>query len=139
LSARERLLQEYGDSVVILSTANSYSHEKRHLSFGRYVREIVDHEWTGDEVGDRSFYHFGDHNHSEWALLFDAYVQPTHLLDYETEGSMSFGVGASGSGVPMHVHGPVFAEVWKWVVWLDARERERESEEEVFCGSNQSY
>mmetsp|Transcript_9486 Transcript_9486/g.23735 ORF Transcript_9486/g.23735 Transcript_9486/m.23735 type:complete len:329 (-) Transcript_9486:42-1028(-) len=112
LSARDRLLEEFADSTVVLSTANSYSHEKRRLTFGRYVREIVDHPWTGDELADRSYYHFGDHNHSEWALLFDAYRQPTHLLDYDVQGSMSFGVGASGSGVPMHVHGPVFAEVF---------------------------
>lgn len=45
-----------------------------------------------------------------WADLFATYVRPP-LLDAAVRGSISFGMGGSGSGVPFHTHGPVFAEV----------------------------
>jgi hypothetical protein len=45
-----------------------------------------------------------------WRGLLDQYVRPP-LLDAAAHGSVSFGLGGSGSGVPFHTHGPVFAEV----------------------------
>lgn len=39
----------------------------------------------------------------------DHYVRPE--FTYVREPSYSFGIGSSGSGVPFHTHGAVFAEV----------------------------
>ena len=45
-----------------------------------------------------------------WSGFYETYVRPP-LLDSYRLGSISFGMGGSGSGVPFHTHGPVFAEV----------------------------
>lgn len=42
-------------------------------------------------------------------LPLDHYNRPGY--NYEREPFFSFGIGSSGSGVPFHTHGAVFAEV----------------------------
>jgi hypothetical protein len=42
--------------------------------------------------------------------LLSEYIRPP-LEDSERKGSLSFGIAGSGSGVPLHRHGHVFAEV----------------------------
>jgi hypothetical protein len=59
---------------------------------------------------DSTLYHFGDNRFEDWGDFFEHYVRPP-LLDSVNRGSLSFGLGGSGSGVPFHTHGAVFAEV----------------------------
>ena len=56
-----------------------------------------------------------------WPGFYEHYVRPP-LMDSAVRGSLSFGMGGSGSGVPFHTHGPVFAEVLHGrKVWRDRR------------------
>ncbi|KAM5198257.1 jmjC domain-containing protein 8 isoform 5-T5 [Hipposideros larvatus] len=86
LCSRERLLASFGDNVVRLSTANTYSYQKDTLYF------------------------FGDNNFTEWASLFRHYSPPTFGL-LGTTPAYSFGIAGAGTGVPFHWHGPGFSEV----------------------------
>ncbi|XP_014398519.1 PREDICTED: jmjC domain-containing protein 8 isoform X2 [Myotis brandtii] len=86
LCSRKRLLASFGDNVIRLSTANTYSYQKDTLYF------------------------FGDNNFTEWASLFRHYVPPPFGL-LGTTPAYSFGIAGTGSGVPFHWHGPGFSEV----------------------------
>lgn len=73
--------------------------------------------WSLERKANESFYHFGDNDHKAWPDIFQTYLPPFEILSNHftverVDGhSFSFGLGASGSGVPFHVHGPVLAEV----------------------------
>ena len=38
---RDQLLKTYGSSIVRLSSANSYSYEKRDITFRKYVEDMM--------------------------------------------------------------------------------------------------
>ncbi|XP_050824367.1 jmjC domain-containing protein 8 isoform X2 [Gopherus flavomarginatus] len=86
LCTRNKLLAEFGDRLVRLSTANTYSYHKDTLYF------------------------FGDNNFTEWGSLFQKYMPPPFQIP-GTSGAYSFGIAGSGSGVPFHWHGPGYSEV----------------------------
>lgn len=52
----------------------------------------------------------GDFEDAQWHELIHKYVLPPSKYLQNTPYSLSFGVGCDGSGVQMHVHGPVWAE-----------------------------
>jgi len=109
LTAKDSLLSSWGRSSIVLSSSNAFSYEKMSMTLEEYVDEwVVDVDMSDLLVDDAEsiFYHFGDNNYTEWDELFQEYHVP-----YQYDGSLSFGVGGNGSGVPFHVHGPVFAEV----------------------------
>ncbi|XP_042777399.1 jmjC domain-containing protein 8 isoform X1 [Panthera leo] len=116
LCSREKLLASFGDSVVRLSTANTYSYRKVDLPFQEYVEHLL-HPQDPTSLGNDTLYFFGDNNFSEWASLFQHYSPPPFSL-LGTTAAYSFGVAATagnstgaGSGVPFHWHGPGFSEV----------------------------
>uniref|UniRef100_A0A0G4FXV4 JmjC domain-containing protein n=1 Tax=Chromera velia CCMP2878 TaxID=1169474 RepID=A0A0G4FXV4_9ALVE len=119
LTKKESLLKKYGDVEVILSTANTFSHEKVKKSFREYVDVHVSAEAKRGKEGlvdsllntpaTDVLYKFGD-NYMGWEDLLGKYERPQ--LYGGQEGALSFGVGGSGSGVPFHEHGAVFAEVF---------------------------
>ncbi|XP_041133013.1 jmjC domain-containing protein 8 isoform X2 [Polyodon spathula] len=84
--SKSSLLQEFGDRMVRLSTANTYSYRKDTLYF------------------------FGDNNFTEWRSLFQNYFPPPYTLP-GTSGAYSFGIAGPGTGVPFHWHGPGYSEV----------------------------
>ena len=76
-----------------------------------------------ENPANNSWYLFGDNDHKEWRSVFAAYKQPEYILAHERlsgfEAALSFGIGASGTGVPFHVHGPGFSEVlWGRKRWF---------------------
>uniref|UniRef100_A0ABI7WK75 WD repeat domain 24 n=1 Tax=Felis catus TaxID=9685 RepID=A0ABI7WK75_FELCA len=109
LCSREKLLASFGDSVVRLSTANTYSYRKVDLPFQEYVEHLL-HPQDPTSLGNDTLYFFGDNNFSEWASLFQHYSPPPFSL-LGTTAAYSFGVAGAGSGVPFHWHGPGFSEV----------------------------
>ncbi|XP_046953865.1 jmjC domain-containing protein 8 isoform X1 [Lynx rufus] len=116
LCSREKLLASFGDSVVRLSTANTYSYRKVDLPFQEYVEHLL-HPQDPTSLGNDTLYFFGDNNFSEWASLFQHYSPPPFSL-LGTTAAYSFGVAVTagnstgaGSGVPFHWHGPGFSEV----------------------------
>ncbi|CAD7683344.1 unnamed protein product [Nyctereutes procyonoides] len=109
LCSRERLLASFGDSVVRLSTANTYSYRKVDLPFQDYVEHLL-HPQDPSSLGNDTLYFFGDNDFSEWASLFQYYSPPPFSL-LGTTAAYSFGIAGAGSGVPFHWHGPGFSEV----------------------------
>ncbi|XP_022372651.1 jmjC domain-containing protein 8 [Enhydra lutris kenyoni] len=109
LCSRERLLASFGDTVVRLSTANTYSYRKVDLPFQEYVEHLL-HPQDPTSLGNDTLYFFGDNNFSEWASLFEHYSPPPFSL-LGTTTAYSFGIAGAGSGVPFHWHGPGFSEV----------------------------
>ncbi|XP_026973790.1 jmjC domain-containing protein 8 isoform X5 [Sagmatias obliquidens] len=120
LCSRQRLLALFGDSVVRLSTANTYSYQKVDLPFQEYVEQML-HPQDPFSMGNDScillcvllsdtLYFFGDNNFTEWASLFRHYSPPPFSL-LGTIPAYSFGIAGAGSGVPFHWHGPGFSEM----------------------------
>uniref|UniRef100_A0A8C5ZXH1 Jumonji domain containing 8 n=1 Tax=Marmota marmota marmota TaxID=9994 RepID=A0A8C5ZXH1_MARMA len=75
LCSRERLLASFGDNVVRLSTANTYSYRKVDLPFQEYVEQLL-HPQDPASLGNDTLYFFGDNNFTEWASLFRHYSPP---------------------------------------------------------------
>lgn len=109
LCSRERLLASFGDNVVRLSTANTYSYQKVDIPFQEYVEQLL-HPQDPTSLGNDTLYFFGDNNFTEWATLFRHYSPPTFGL-LGTTPAYSFGIAGAGTGVPFHWHGPGFSEV----------------------------
>jgi len=103
---KERLLNEFGEHNIVLSSANSYSYRKLRISLRQYVEEMMSKPQSLYQNGESTFYHFGDNDHLEFAKLFQLYKIP-----YDFIGTLSWGLAASNTGVPFHTHGAVFAEV----------------------------
>ena len=110
---KEALLAKFENFSVTLSSANRHSYAKREVPLGVYVREMMGKGGPQrlDAKGSDTWYHFGDNKHDEWRDVFDHYEKPSKYI-FGPFASLSFGIGASGSGVPFHTHGHVFAEVF---------------------------
>ncbi|ELR13589.1 jumonji domain containing 8, putative [Acanthamoeba castellanii str. Neff] len=113
LTTKERLVKDYGEKSLVLSTANTNSYAKRRMTLKQYTAQIVDRPTTLSDRGDSTFYHFGDNDHTSFQALFATYVLPPWHATNTTapHPSLSFGFAGHGSGVPLHTHGAVFAEV----------------------------
>ncbi|XP_030068125.1 jmjC domain-containing protein 8 isoform X2 [Microcaecilia unicolor] len=109
LCTKERLLEEYGERLVRLSTANTYSYQKVNVRFREYV-ELLLKPQDQDCLGSDTLYFFGDNNFTEWGSLFEKYSAPPFQIP-GTSKAYSFGIAGSGTGVPFHWHGPGFSEV----------------------------
>lgn len=109
MTSKSVILYCYADFDVTLSTANKNSYAKTEASFRFYVEAMMK-PTTLDASGVGSKYFFGDNRHAEWDALFKHYRRPQQYIWSHT--SLSFGSGGSGSGVPFHTHGHVFAEVF---------------------------
>uniref|UniRef100_A0A2K6M7U9 Jumonji domain containing 8 n=1 Tax=Rhinopithecus bieti TaxID=61621 RepID=A0A2K6M7U9_RHIBE len=104
LCSREKLLASFGDRVVRLSTANTYSYQKVDLPFQEYVEQLLIP--APPSLLADTLYFFGDNNFTEWASLFRHY-SPPHLVN-ASEGGYKM---ACWLGVPFHWHGPGYSEV----------------------------
>eukprot|EP01090_Pellita_catalonica_P019448 TRINITY_DN6636_c0_g1_i1.p1 TRINITY_DN6636_c0_g1~~TRINITY_DN6636_c0_g1_i1.p1 ORF type:complete len:318 (+),score=32.49 TRINITY_DN6636_c0_g1_i1:37-990(+) len=112
-SCKNALLDRFGDQEIILSTANTHSYRKERMDLEQYISQFMTNQsyFTLDNTGASSFYHFGDNDYDAWEDLFDLYHPPLEILSTDSPSTYSYGLGTSGSGVPFHKHGPVFAEV----------------------------
>lgn len=117
LTTREKLLSRMGDNLVRLSSANTYSYDKKDVPFSSYCQHHM-HPQDLNTLANETFYLFGDHSHPEWLSLLDHYSLPLYTLPGHSP-MLSFGVAGPGSGVPFHFHGPGFAEtVWGRKRWF---------------------
>ncbi|KPA77775.1 hypothetical protein ABB37_06608 [Leptomonas pyrrhocoris] len=122
---KQRLLEHHGRDEIILSSGNRNSYAKRHTTLADYVGNYLRPQ--PEEVrGNASWYHFGDPHHQYWREVNGLYELPKKFLHPHQSPALSFGVAGSGTGVPFHTHGAVFAEVVygrkRW--WLSAPQRE---------------
>ncbi|CAB1337873.1 unnamed protein product [Coregonus sp. 'balchen'] len=109
LCSKSSLLQEYGERMVRLSTANTYSYRKVDVRFEEFV-DLLLRPQSLDTLGSDTLYFFGDNNFTEWRSLFENYKAPRYMLPHTT-GAYSFGIAGPGTGVPFHWHGPGYSEV----------------------------
>ncbi|XP_027718436.1 jmjC domain-containing protein 8 isoform X1 [Vombatus ursinus] len=109
LCSKEKLLAEFGDFRIRLSTANTFSYQKVDLSFHDYVEQLLQPQ-DPNSLGNDTLYFFGDNNFTEWGGLFQHYSPPPFRL-LGTTAAYSFGIAGAGSGVPFHWHGPGYSEV----------------------------
>eukprot|EP00760_Papus_ankaliazontas_P010817 PhM_4_TR1451/c0_g2_i1/m.8845 len=118
MTQRQTLLRFYENATVILSTANKNSYEKRTTTFKTYV-EAMDVPQDVSATGASTMYHFGNNKHDEWPELFRSYIPPKKYIRDRQPIALSFGLAGSGTGVPFHTHGAVFAEVsWGMKRWF---------------------
>ena len=78
-------------------------------TLSNYVNNLMKPQSLG-VLGNETLYWFGDNNYTLYAPLFVAYDPPTYSIP-DMKPAYSFGVAGAGTGVPFHVHGPVWAEV----------------------------
>uniref|UniRef100_A0A8B9NXG0 Jumonji domain containing 8 n=1 Tax=Apteryx owenii TaxID=8824 RepID=A0A8B9NXG0_APTOW len=109
LCTKDKLLGAFGDRLVRLSTANTYSYRKVDVPFQEYVEHLLKPQDPA-ALGSDTLYFFGDNNFTEWGPLFQKYVPPPFRIP-GTRGAYSFGIAGAGSGVPFHWHGPGYSEV----------------------------
>jgi len=122
---RGELLRVHGKDTVVLSSANTYSYDKRRVALEHYLehgREYM-RQHGPEDLANQTWYMFGDNDHGGWGDVFGAYAQPPYYQDHELlsgwETALSFGIGGSGTGVPFHVHGGGFSEVlWGRKRWF---------------------
>jgi len=104
----EALVEDYGSKTVVLSSSNTYSYDKSHMSLKEYIETVVDHGVSLRDEANTTFYMFGD-NYDTWLeTLLEDYDQV--YLGHDDQ-ALSFGIGGHLSGVPFHIHGGGFSEV----------------------------
>jgi len=101
-------LTDWGHTTIRLSSANSYSYDKKDVSFREYLEDYVKPQRMSSKANE-TFYFFGDNDVKEWADLLDEYKAPKLTLPMHS-AALSFGIAGAGTGVPFHFHGPGFAE-----------------------------
>uniref|UniRef100_A0A8C4W4T8 Jumonji domain containing 8 n=1 Tax=Gopherus evgoodei TaxID=1825980 RepID=A0A8C4W4T8_9SAUR len=90
LCTRNKLLTEFGDRLVRLSTANTYSYHKVDVPFQEYVEHLLEPQDLAS-LGSDTLYFFGDNNFTEWGSLFQKYMPPPFRIP-GTSGAYSFGI-----------------------------------------------
>lgn len=108
LCRKNQIIQDWGHTTVVLSAANSFSYEKRKITFKSYCDTMMNPQRL-ETPANETFYFFGDNDVEEWKDLLDEYNQPPLNLPLH-QSALSFGLAGPGSGVPFHFHGPGFAE-----------------------------
>uniref|UniRef100_A0A8C9F604 Jumonji domain containing 8 n=1 Tax=Pavo cristatus TaxID=9049 RepID=A0A8C9F604_PAVCR len=97
LCTRQKLLAAYGERLVRLSTANTYSYRKVDVPFQEYVERLLQPQDPA-ALGSDTLYFFGDNNFTEWGSLFQHYVPPPFRIP-GTSGAYSFGI--AGGSLPI--------------------------------------
>jgi len=109
LSRRDQIIQDWGHTKVTLSAANTYSYEKKKMSFKTYCDTMMGPQQISTPANE-TFYFFGDNDVEEWKEFLDEYKLPPLNLPLHRP-ALSFGLAGPGTGVPFHFHGPGFAEI----------------------------
>lgn len=107
-STKEMLTgSKYGDQPVVLSSSNTYSHDKLEMTLRDYINTMNDHIIS---KSNETFYLFGNNNGGLWRDLEKLYEHPPYVHS-KVAGAVTFGIGGVNSGVSFHMHGPGFSEV----------------------------
>lgn len=87
-TSEESLKGTWGHLTAILSSANSYSHDKARTSLREYIEGSLRPRWGLDQPAAQQFTLFGDHG-DEWDALLSMYEMP--LDGARDDGILSFG------------------------------------------------
>lgn len=101
------LFKHHGDTVVTLSSSNTFSYGRKSMPLRTYLNGMSS---SLSRRANESFYLFGPHASLSPKLssLIETYVPPPFSGD---DLAYSFGIGGPGTGIPFHVHGHGFSEV----------------------------
>ena len=102
------------DFHVTLTGSDSLSSHRRTIPLKQYLYEIMNNnegETRPDQLGNQTWYLFGETHSGEWAKFLRQYNLPschscTELHYQQSLIALSFGIGNVGSGVQWHLHGP---------------------------------
>ena len=81
------LLEEYGNTSIIVSSSNTHSHDQQQMSFRDYMANHVSAITLENDALD-TWYFFGDQG-PEWNELLSYYNVPEHA----PEPTLAFGIG----------------------------------------------
>ncbi|KIH49389.1 hypothetical protein ANCDUO_20536 [Ancylostoma duodenale] len=131
LTARKKMVEDWESTPVTLNSANTYSYTRVPSTFGEYLERYLKPQ-SLETLGNETLYLFGDIDQKVWKPLLEKYRIPRWSLPGHSP-ALSFGIAGagiwfkcsmfflssllndgmqySGTGVPFHFHGPVFAEV----------------------------
>mmetsp|Transcript_4223 Transcript_4223/g.9520 ORF Transcript_4223/g.9520 Transcript_4223/m.9520 type:complete len:362 (+) Transcript_4223:16-1101(+) len=108
------------DFHVTLTGSDSLSSHRRSIPLKQYLREVLtanngSGETLPDQLGNETWYLFGETFTDEWAAFLQNYELPlcqscTQFHREQNLIALCFGVGNIGSGVQWHLHGPGFSE-----------------------------
>jgi hypothetical protein len=111
LASRERMMEDYGDDTVTVSSSNAYSHDKLRVSLRDYLLSMdEDQDRPLSSRANETFYLFGDNYGGVWSETAGAY-EVASCAQCNRAGAKSVGIAGRLSGVSFHIHGPGFAEV----------------------------
>uniref|UniRef100_A0A914CBP2 JmjC domain-containing protein n=1 Tax=Acrobeloides nanus TaxID=290746 RepID=A0A914CBP2_9BILA len=106
---KNRMLEEWYGTTVVLNSANTYSYSRVQTTFDEYITRHLKPQ-NLSTLGNETLYLFGDIDQEIWKPLLDQYQMPKWTVP-DHEPALSFGIAGAGTGVPFHFHGPGFAEV----------------------------
>jgi hypothetical protein len=111
----EELKQSHGDSTVILSTSNAYSHGRVSKTLQFYLESLAfaNSSHIISAAADQSYYLFGENYDGIWHEIASSYTLPACDPICEEVAAETVGIGGYHSGVAFHYHGPGFAEMLK--------------------------
>lgn len=115
LTTKEHLPLNFpSDFNVTLTGSDSLSSHRRTIPLKQYLHEITNMnggETRPDQLGNQTWYLFGETHSGEWANFLRLYNLPschscTQMHYAQSLIALSFGIGNVGSGVQWHYHGP---------------------------------
>ena len=109
LLQRKYLLDNYGDTIVSLTSSNTYSHGLKKLTVNDYIHNIVDNNDNIDNHSNETYYFFGNNYDGIWSEIASKY-EANICKNCQKAGAVTLGIGGRHSGVNFHFHGPGFSE-----------------------------
>lgn len=119
-TSRENMIRRYGDELVQLGTANTYTGRKRIVRSLEEYFSYMSLDQPEERRGNETYYLFGDTPEPFWQEVLEKYKapifsnpnvpsppRPAQLL----ARTLAIGFGGKYSGVPFHTHGPGWSEV----------------------------
>ena len=104
------LVRNWGNATLLLSTANTASYDKTRVSLRDYVEHMMGPQ-NETRLGRDTLYQFGDQTSDLDGFLALYDPLPAKWTARVNSTALSFGLSGTGTGVPFHMHGAVFAEV----------------------------
>jgi len=108
------MIRHWGDREVVVTNKIPSFHDRKMKTFADYVADDMRTDAVAQNASD-SWYLCGD---NYWDGLLGSYDRPNILGG--KDGAVTFGIGGSATGVPLHKHGAAFSEtafgVKRWFV-----------------------
>jgi len=116
MNRKENVLKTHGEKTIVLSSANTFSYEKKEVKLkdylderGKYLKPVQLHQRA-----DKIWYWFGDNDHDAFGDFFPSFKRTSLIgkkyVPDNASVAYSYGVGGPLSGVPYHIHGPGWSE-----------------------------